>query len=284
MSLLLQLQCEDVRERLSVTDTWWRAPGGEPSQLTEAQWLLVRTPAFKAWFGDWESGLPGQAYSALLDAQGEPLVLYHGSGADFEAFDYAFTNQGDDELGSGFYFTTDRTEAFRYTQATRNDLPKLGGSAVPTVHEVFLNTRRPLAATQAGGLTRIEADALIKASPVLMDALTDHGDVDFEGLQEVFDRAVAAYQGRGSVPLLRRLFSVANDFYPDARHVEAFNRQVREVLGWDAVMKEFPALGKRHVVAWFPDQICSASSLERAGLRLTPESRPRMEQVGGMQP
>ena len=30
------------------------APNGKPSQLTEMQWLHVRTKAFKAWFGDWE--------------------------------------------------------------------------------------------------------------------------------------------------------------------------------------------------------------------------------------
>lgn len=31
------------------------APNGKPSKLTEKQWLAVRTPFFKEWFGDWES-------------------------------------------------------------------------------------------------------------------------------------------------------------------------------------------------------------------------------------
>ena len=31
------------------------APNGKPSKLTEEQWLLVRTPNFKKWFGDWET-------------------------------------------------------------------------------------------------------------------------------------------------------------------------------------------------------------------------------------
>ena len=30
------------------------APNGKPSNLTPEQYKLVRTPAFKAWFGDWE--------------------------------------------------------------------------------------------------------------------------------------------------------------------------------------------------------------------------------------
>ena len=31
------------------------APNGKPSRLTEKQWLAVRTPFFKEWFGDWET-------------------------------------------------------------------------------------------------------------------------------------------------------------------------------------------------------------------------------------
>ena len=31
-----------------------KAPNGVQTNLTEEQWLTVRTPAFKAWFGDWE--------------------------------------------------------------------------------------------------------------------------------------------------------------------------------------------------------------------------------------
>ncbi len=31
------------------------APNGKPSKLTEEQWLQVRTPNFKRWFGDWET-------------------------------------------------------------------------------------------------------------------------------------------------------------------------------------------------------------------------------------
>ena len=31
------------------------APNGKPSNLTPEQYKLVRTPAFKKWFGDWEN-------------------------------------------------------------------------------------------------------------------------------------------------------------------------------------------------------------------------------------
>lgn len=34
---------------------WMKAPNGKPTNLTERQWVQVRTPSFKRWFGDWET-------------------------------------------------------------------------------------------------------------------------------------------------------------------------------------------------------------------------------------
>lgn len=33
---------------------WMKAPNGKPTKLMERQWVQVRTPSFKKWFGDWE--------------------------------------------------------------------------------------------------------------------------------------------------------------------------------------------------------------------------------------
>ena len=52
-----------------------RAPNGEESRLDERQYDEVRTGNFKKWFGDWENE-PEQA-SKVVDANGEPLVVYH---------------------------------------------------------------------------------------------------------------------------------------------------------------------------------------------------------------
>ena len=50
----VETQKEAVRRQYEGTDMWMKAPNGQPTNLTEDQWLAVRTPAFKAWFGDWE--------------------------------------------------------------------------------------------------------------------------------------------------------------------------------------------------------------------------------------
>ena len=61
------------------------APNGKPSKLTPEQYKLVRLPEFKAWFGDWEKD-PENA-SKVVDENGEPLPVYHGTNNDFNVFD-----------------------------------------------------------------------------------------------------------------------------------------------------------------------------------------------------
>jgi hypothetical protein len=60
------------------------APNGKPSNLTHEQWHLVRTPEFKAWFGDWEHS--PETASKVVDENGEPLVVWHGTNKEFNVF------------------------------------------------------------------------------------------------------------------------------------------------------------------------------------------------------
>ena len=57
-------------------------PAGEPSELDILQYNIVRTQAFKNWFGDWEEAYKTQNYNGVSKAinkkTGEPLVMYHG--------------------------------------------------------------------------------------------------------------------------------------------------------------------------------------------------------------
>ena len=70
---------------------------------------------FWNWFGD----------SKVVDEQGRPLVVYHGTNAEFDTFDISFTgattkNQG--IFGKGFYFTNDLGIAKLYsTYGRRTD-------------------------------------------------------------------------------------------------------------------------------------------------------------------
>jgi hypothetical protein len=62
------------------------APNGKPSNLNATQYKLVRTSAFKKWFGDWEND-PSNA-SKVVDENGEPLVVYHGTGSYWTVYNF----------------------------------------------------------------------------------------------------------------------------------------------------------------------------------------------------
>ena len=88
-------------------------------EITGALYSRKRdTPEFKKWFGD----------SKVVDEQGKPLVVYHGSPADIEAFDPAKSPVGN----KGMYFTTDTLLAETYARRE--------GAMYP----VYLSIKNPL--------------------------------------------------------------------------------------------------------------------------------------------
>ncbi|MCP2374711.1 hypothetical protein [Akkermansia muciniphila] len=94
-----------VRKKAVSDGTFMKAPNGADTNLTEDQWLSVRTEAFKSWFGDWEHD--PQNASKVVDENGEPRVVYHGTYGDFTVFDKAKIGSATDYgiWGRGFYFT-----------------------------------------------------------------------------------------------------------------------------------------------------------------------------------
>ena len=80
----LSLEKETIRKKAVADGTFMKAPNGKDTNLTEDQWLSVRTAAFKSWFGDWEHD-PENA-SKVVDENGEPRVVYHGSHQWFTSF------------------------------------------------------------------------------------------------------------------------------------------------------------------------------------------------------
>jgi hypothetical protein len=90
------------------------APNGKRSNLTAEQYKLVRTPAFKKWFGDWEND--PESASKVVDENGEPLLVYHGTSKTFNKFEKS--NRG--SYGQGFYFTQNKKMASNYGNIVLN--------------------------------------------------------------------------------------------------------------------------------------------------------------------
>ena len=73
------------------------------TELTFKQWQQVRSPEFKAWFGDWEND-PENASKVVNPKTGEPLVVYHASTASFDVFEPSNPRFAAGNI-NGIYFT-----------------------------------------------------------------------------------------------------------------------------------------------------------------------------------
>jgi len=85
----LSPELQAIEDQAKADGIFMKAPNGRPSNLTEKQWLQVRTPEFKEWFGDWEND-PTNA-SKVVDENGEPMVVYHGTSVSSRRF-FKFKN------------------------------------------------------------------------------------------------------------------------------------------------------------------------------------------------
>lgn len=181
------------------------------------------------------------------------IVAYHGSGTCIDEFKYEFTNQGNDELGSGFYFTTDIDEAKAYCTRTISGFDKkLGGDENPTLHVVELTLNNPLKAHQMSGMSLNQIVRIIKDSPILEEALENFGEVGYEPLNRILMRAAEGYVIMPrEVETIKNLNKISKDIFGE--HIEAFNRAVKAVMGWDGIEKRWTP--GYHYVAWFPEQI-----------------------------
>lgn len=89
----------------------------------------TKTPEFKKWFGD----------SKAVDENGKPLIVYHGTNADFSIFKVKYPELlGKHPEGSGFYFTSNPADAdeFADIRSQRTD----GDNVVPA----YLSIQNPL--------------------------------------------------------------------------------------------------------------------------------------------
>ena len=101
-------ELQALKSKSIANGTFMKAPNGKSTNLTERQWLQVRTKAFKEWFGDWENN-PKDA-SKAVDENGEPLVVYHYTDnenlTEFSTeFDNFFSKTGGTK--NAIFFTTD---------------------------------------------------------------------------------------------------------------------------------------------------------------------------------
>ena len=164
-------QVAAIRKQYKGSASWMKAPNGEPTKLSEKQWLQVRTPHFKDWFGDWEDNAANA--SKVVDTNGEPLVMYHGTNQDFWAFDMDRSIKGRNNGMRGMFFSDNAELAASYSVDTMNNpdivearrsgdrayvdsvkarlLTEATTNADANTKAVFINSRTPLEQDMKGG-------------------------------------------------------------------------------------------------------------------------------------
>ena len=218
--------------------------------------------------------------SKVRDEKGNLLKVYHGSGTRITSFDPAFTGQGNDQYGSGFYFTTDRKYAETYTERRNIDqkgqeIEKLGGEDFPNVVEAYVNIKNPIYinGVKETGLSNVlipneSVYNIVKELPSLYNSIYD--EIEPNPLGDWFDeiwetnpqtkedfkpfikKMVDDYFQNTNLLVLDRLFG---KYGPKLR--EAINH----TMGYDGVIIRF--FDNKHIiVAWFPEQIKDVKNLE----------------------
>ena len=214
-----------IKKKAVADGTFMKAPNGKDTNLTEDQWLSVRTAAFKNWFGDWEHD-PSNA-SKVVDENGEPRVVYHGSGAKFNTFSHKFAMKNGAVKGRGFYFTDDQGYAEGFA-------PK-GGH----LFEVFLNLRNPFDAEKLS-LSKKDVERVI-----------EHLDPDGDLIVSDYASSANGYPGKAwyRKALKETVDAIVDSSVNDADIIselytiggqEAALRAVAETLGRDGFMSRGP--------------------------------------------
>jgi hypothetical protein len=166
---ILEVPAKDIAAKLKAAGVRFGVGAiGTPSMAD------TRTPEFRKWFGD----------SKVVDANGEPLVVYHGTDADITKF--KMSKEGG-ALGNGIYITPSAEFAGEYAK-------REGGNVMP----LYASIKNPLIID--GSVTRdpmIEALVKLgvdraKAERIVEKAYDDKGYIT----NEVKSRAIAqGYDG-----------------------------------------------------------------------------------------
>lgn len=185
---------------------------------------IIYTPQFKQWFGDWENN--PQLSSKVVDENGVPLIVYHGTDGEFNEFKSKFMGQTGTAKGQGFYFTAQEEYAKQFGT---------------NVKAYYLNIRKPLSSTELT-ITKKQFTTLLdiidKAQSQREEGfeygiLSDYGDIDYKGRDAVLKYAVdLEYNSSDNdIELIGGIINASGDY-------DLVTNILFDTLGYDGIIAE----------------------------------------------
>jgi hypothetical protein len=207
----------------------------------EANGLAMETPQLQRYnVANAMANPEMQAYKDTLNVPG-----YHGTNDVITAPDYAFSGKGADQLGSSALYTS--AQPSLASGFANPDIS--GGNVLPLV---LRNTNKYMSDELEKKLTPAQLREFITKSPDEY-ALSNFGDVGYEGKNKVINTAVQGYHQYGDEKLLDTLNTLNNDFYRG--NPEEFNKLAEKLTKKAGVVMD---TGENKIYApWNPKDIRS---------------------------
>ena len=195
---------------------------------------------FKRWFGDWENN-PARA-SKVVNEDGTPKVVYHGSPNAFTVFDYSKLGTTGTSQGKGFYFTDNRKMAENYQD---------GGS----LYEVYLNIRKPLS-EKSITITRAQVNKLLNALPseIRNDIISNWADAEYDGIARAMRETLNGIMdsSENDVDIIHEIINEAG--YSNSQLAD-FYKILKNTLGYDGIISDAWGEDGMQYIPFLPTQV-----------------------------
>ena len=282
-----QKQFDETAQKYGGEEAYSQAKADGKTELTYRQWVQVRTPAFKQWFGDWEND-QANASKVVNEKTGEPLVVYHNTEEQFHTFELSKARQNVEI--PAFFFATNPETAEGYGSRSM---------------QVFLNIRNPtgkpvIQTGKLGSELREELERQGFDGTIVDDSFEGYTDIEYAAfnpnqIKSATDNSGAFNAGNDDIRYSRSTGKLADKAKPgwlDRNELGEWEKGLALYHGIGRLAK--PLLAKLKLANTAPQEFTemmrdyrsqlnvagmTASEMAKAGVQMTADERAMLSDI-----